>query len=100
LADENRKVKVMTEAMAAKASAIGIDELRTVTAKPTASPTAAEMAIWRHLGEIVSSLLREVEVTRFDGFALTRFGFMAILFNVVEADFEVVFIGAPISSLV
>jgi hypothetical protein len=90
----------MTEAMAANASAIGIEELKTVTAKPTPSPAAAEMAIWRHLGEIMSNLLREVEVTRFDGFALTRFGFMAILFNVVEANFEVEFIGAPISSLV
>jgi hypothetical protein len=45
LADENRKVKVMTEAMAAKASAIEIDELRTVTAAPTVSPVAAEIAI-------------------------------------------------------
>jgi hypothetical protein len=38
--------------MAAKARAIGIDELRTVMAKPTASPAAAEMAIRRHFGEI------------------------------------------------
>jgi hypothetical protein len=86
--------------MAAKASAIEIEELKTVMAKPTPSPAAAEMAIWRHFGEIMSNLVREVEVTRLDGFALTRFGFMAILFNVVEADFEVEFIGVPISSLV
>jgi hypothetical protein len=59
LADENRNVNVITEAMAAKASAIGIDELKTVTAKPTASPTAAEMAIWRHFGETVAN--REVD---------------------------------------
>jgi hypothetical protein len=45
LADEKRKVNVITEAMAAKASAIATDELKTVTAKPTPSPEAAEMAI-------------------------------------------------------
>jgi hypothetical protein len=42
--------------MAAKASAIEIDELKTVIAKPTANPAAAEIAIWRHLGEIMASL--------------------------------------------
>jgi hypothetical protein len=47
---------VIAEAMVAKASAIEIDELRTVIAKPTASPETAEMAIWRHFGEIMASL--------------------------------------------
>jgi hypothetical protein len=55
LTDENRKVKVITEAMAAKASAMGIEELRSVIAKPTASPTATEIAIWRHFGEITAN---------------------------------------------
>jgi hypothetical protein len=41
--------------MAAKASAIEIDELKTVMAKPTPSPEAAEMAIWRHFGEIIAN---------------------------------------------
>jgi hypothetical protein len=45
LADEKRKVNVITEAIAAKAKAIEIDELKTVTAKPIPSPEAAEMAI-------------------------------------------------------
>jgi hypothetical protein len=44
--------------MAAKANAIEIDELNNVMAKPTPSPEAAEMAIWRHFGEILAN--REV----------------------------------------
>jgi hypothetical protein len=63
LADEKRKVNVMTEAMAAKASAIGIEELKTVIAKPTPSPAAAEMAIWRHLGEIMARRFEDCEVS-------------------------------------
>jgi hypothetical protein len=50
---------VITEAMAAKASAIEIDELRTVMAKPTAIPVAAEIAIWRHFGETVANRVVE-----------------------------------------
>jgi hypothetical protein len=45
LAAEKRKVNVITEAMTAKARAIEIDELKTVMAKPTPSPSAAEIAI-------------------------------------------------------
>ena len=44
--------------------------------------------------------MRGFEVTRFDSFVLTRFGFMARLLNVVEVDFEVEVIGAPTSSLI
>jgi hypothetical protein len=49
----------MTEAMAVKAIAIESDELNTVMAKPTPSPEAAEIAIWRHFGEIIAN--REFE---------------------------------------
>jgi hypothetical protein len=45
LLDENRKLNVITAAMAAKASAIEMEELKTVMAEPTPRPDAAEMAI-------------------------------------------------------
>jgi hypothetical protein len=71
--------------MTAKASAIEIDELKTVMAKPTPSPAAAEMAIWRHFGEIIAKRFDDCEVSRFAGFV---------------ASCKVEFIGVPISSLV
>jgi hypothetical protein len=71
--------------MATKARAIGIDELSTVIAKPTASPTADEMAIRRHFGEIKASRFDELALSRFAGFVASR---------------EVDFIGAPVSSMV
>jgi hypothetical protein len=49
--------------MTAKASAIEIDELKTVMAKPTPSPAAAERAIWRHLGEIMARRFEDCEVS-------------------------------------
>jgi hypothetical protein len=54
--------------MVAKARAIEIDELRTVMAKPTASPIAAEIAIWRHFGEIVAKCFGDCEADRFGEF--------------------------------
>jgi hypothetical protein len=59
LADEIRKVNVITEPMTAKAKAIEIDELRTVIAKATARPVVAEIAIWRHFGETVANRVVE-----------------------------------------
>ncbi len=84
-------MNVIAEVMVAKANAIAIDELKIVIAKPTASPTAAEIAIWRHFGEIIVNRLGDCEISRFDGF-LTCF------FNDPVASLE--FIGAPTSSLV
>jgi hypothetical protein len=71
--------------MIVKAKAIDRDELSTVIAKPTASPTAAEMAIRHHFGEIKASRFDESALSRFEGFVASR---------------EVDFIGALISSLV
>ena len=88
---ENKNEKVITEVMVAKASAMGIEELRTVIAEPTASPAAAEIAIWRHFGEIIGNRLGDCEVSRFGGF-------LTCLFSDAVASLE--FIGAPTSSLV
>ena len=62
-----------------------IDELRTVIAEPTASPVAAEIAIWRHLGEIMANRLGWLEALRF---------------SAVVANIAIGFIGALISYLV
>ena len=62
-----------------------IEELRSVIAEPTASPVAAEIAIWRHFGEIMANRIGWLEVLGFSAFVANR---------------EVEFIGAPISYLV
>ena len=62
-----------------------MDELSTVIAQPAASPTAAEMAIWRHFGEITANRIGWLEVLGFSAFV---------------ANLELEFIGAPISYLV
>jgi len=77
--------------MAAKASAIEIDELKTVMAKPTPSPEAAEMAIWRHFGEMMAGCFGDCEAGLFGDF-------LTCLFSEAMASLE--FIGAPTSSLV
>jgi hypothetical protein len=82
---------VITEAIAEKAKAIEIDELKTVTAKPIPSPEAAEMAIWRHFGETVAKCFGDCEAGR-SGELLT------CLFSDAVASLD--FIGAPFFSLV
>ena len=64
---------------------MGIEELRSVIAEPTASPVAAEIAVWRHFGEIMANRIGWLEVLRFGAFV---------------ANLAVAFIGAPISYLV
>jgi len=81
----------MTEAMAVKASAIEIEELKTVMTKPTPSPEAAEMAIWRHFGEMMAGCFGDCEAGLFGDF-------LTCLFSEAMASLE--FIGAPTSSLV
>jgi hypothetical protein len=82
---------VITEAIAAKASAIEIDELNTVMAKPTPSPEAAEMAIWRHFGETVAKYFGACEAGRFGEFLIC-------LLSAAVVSLE--FICVPIFSLV